>query len=66
MGDTFYLILFFGAGMFCILASVLNWNFFFTNSRARPFVKFLGRGGARIFYTLLGVFLIVAGFMSQG
>ncbi len=66
MGDLFYLIFFSAAGAFCILASILNWNFFFNNSRARPFVKFLGRNGARVFYALLGLFLMFAGYMSQG
>jgi len=66
MGDLFYLIFFSAAGAFCILASILNWNFFFNNARATPFVKFLGRTGARVFYVLLGLFLMFAGYMSQG
>jgi small neutral amino acid transporter SnatA (MarC family) len=50
-------ILGFGGGAFCIIASILNWNKFFENRRAYLFVKLFGRTGARIFYSVLGLFL---------
>lgn len=56
-----YLIIAFLAmgGLFCVLASIYNWDFFFNNRRARFFVSLIGRKGARIFYAILGLVLIV-------
>ncbi|MBI5930082.1 MAG: immunity 17 family protein [Chloroflexi bacterium] len=48
----------FGAGVFTIVAAVMDWNWFMNNYRARFFVKLFGRFGARIFYVLLGFFLV--------
>jgi small neutral amino acid transporter SnatA (MarC family) len=59
--DKFILFLSFGAGLFCIVASAFNWEFFFQNKRAQFFVKLFGRTGARIFYALLGLFLLYVG-----
>jgi hypothetical protein len=50
-------ILVFVGGAFCIIASILNWNWFFENRRAYIFVKLFGRTGARVFYSLLGICL---------
>ena len=41
------------AGLIALLASILNWNWFFTAQNAQ-----LGRGRARLFYGLLGVIMI--------
>ncbi|MBR6401398.1 MAG: immunity 17 family protein [Firmicutes bacterium] len=49
-------------GMYCILAAVKNWDFFFNNHRARLFVTLMGRNGARVFYGVLGVFIMVLGY----
>lgn len=42
-------------GAFTIGASLANWEFFFTNRKAKFFVNLFGRTGARIFYALLGL-----------
>lgn len=47
-----------GAGLFSILASIFNWNFFFENRRAQLFMKLFGRTGARVFYGVLGFALL--------
>ena len=47
-------------GIYCILAAIFNWNWFFNNSRARGISKMLKRTGARIFYAVLGI--LFAGF----
>lgn len=47
------------AGTFSIAASVFNWEFFFNSRKATLFMNLFGRNGARIFYTLLGLFLIL-------
>jgi hypothetical protein len=53
------------AGLFSLIASICNWNFFFENRRAYLFVKLFGRNGARIFYSLLGLALIIGGFVIK-
>jgi hypothetical protein len=45
-------------GLFCILCSVKNYNWFFENRKARPFVRLFGRKAARIVYFTFGVFLV--------
>jgi hypothetical protein len=47
-------------GIFCIGAALLDWDWFFDNWRASFFVDVFGRGGARIFYGVLGIGLILA------
>ncbi len=50
-------------GLLCIAAAVCDWDWFFDNYRARPFVKLLGRNGARVFYAILGALLMILVFM---
>ena len=45
-------------GLFCIICSVKNYNWFFENRKARPFVRLFGRKAARIVYLALGIFLV--------
>lgn len=51
-------------GGFCILSSVLNWDWFFNDRKARVIVAIFGRTGARIFYILMGTAIIVGGLWS--
>lgn len=46
------------AGILSLLASVLNWEWFFTAQNTRFIVHTLGRKRARLFYGFLGVVLI--------
>jgi hypothetical protein len=46
------------AGTLAIVASILDWDWFFENWRAAFFVKLFGRGGARVFYASLGLAII--------
>jgi small neutral amino acid transporter SnatA (MarC family) len=55
--EIFAIILSIGGGAFSILASILNLNFFFESRKAQFFVRILGRNGARIFYSVLGLVL---------
>ena len=41
------------AGLIALLASILNWNWFFTAQNAQLIVRNVGRGRARLFYGLL-------------
>ena len=52
-----------GAGLFSIVASAADWDWFMNHRKARFFVKILGRTGARIFYALLGVFISSIGLL---
>lgn len=60
-------LLLFGAGAFTIVGAVMDWNWFMNSRRARFFVAIFGRLGARIFYILLGLFIIgMAGIIYLG
>lgn len=50
-----------GAGIFSIVSSICNFDFYFESRKARLFVSVFGRNGARVFYGLLGLFLIILG-----
>ncbi|MBT8326141.1 MAG: immunity 17 family protein [Bacteroidia bacterium] len=50
-------------GMFTFVASSLNMEFFFNNRRAEAFIKIFGRQGARIFYMILGLFLMYVAYL---
>jgi len=51
-------------GAFSVLGGVLNWNWFFAMSPATTVVRLIGRTGARIFYVLLGLFVIAGGILA--
>lgn len=59
--DTFYFVILLLGGLFSIAGAVFDWDFFFNNSKARVFVRLLGRTGARIFYGILGIAIIIIG-----
>ena len=50
-------------GMFTFVASSLNLEFFFNNKRAAVFIKLFGRKGARIFYMILGAFMMYVAYL---
>ncbi|MEA5595079.1 immunity 17 family protein [Rivularia sp. UHCC 0363] len=59
MEEILICILIILAGLFSVAASYfINWDWYFNNYRARFLVKIIGRKGARIFYTVFGLFLI--------
>ena len=57
-------LLMIGAGVFTIMGAIMDWNWFMNSRRARFFVGIFGRTGARIFYILLGLFIIGLAFVS--
>ncbi len=65
METSEYLVLaiFIIAGFFSLVSSIFNFDWYFNSRKASTFVTFLGRTGARIFYGLLGIALIIAGIM---
>ncbi len=56
-------IFFICAGIFGIAGALFNWNWFMNNTRARGIVDLVGREGARVFYGVLGVFLLITGVL---
>jgi hypothetical protein len=53
-------ILMMAVGVFCLLGSFKDWDFFMNNRRARIVVSLVGRKGARWFYALLGLAFLSA------
>ena len=47
-------------GFIALLASILNWEWFFTSANAQMAVRHLGRTKSRCLYGAIGVLLIVA------
>lgn len=47
------------AGVFSICGAAFDWDWFFNNYRAKPIVKLFGREGARTFYIVIGIFIII-------
>ena len=58
--EYFILSLFIALGLFSIVAAICN----FKTSGGMTFVNWFGRGGARIFYALLGIGLIACGALG--
>ena len=48
-------------GLLAILASLLNWEWFFTALNTQFIVHNVGRQRARLFYALLGLMMIATG-----
>jgi hypothetical protein len=53
----------FMSGVFVIAAALLDWDWFFHDYRAKFFVDIFGRDGARVFYGILGLFILFLGFI---
>lgn len=48
-------------GLMAILAAIFNWDWFFTAHNSRFIVENVGRLRARLFYAILGLFMIATG-----
>ena len=57
----FIQILFAVTGLVSLLASILNWEWFFTAQNAQFIVRKLGRNRARLFYAFIGILMIATG-----
>ena len=54
-------LLMIAAGLFSAAGGIFNWEWFMSNSKARFVTYFIGRTGARAFYILLGLAIVVLG-----
>ena len=53
------------AGLFAIAGAAFNWDWFMQDPKANVFVRLLGRTGARVFYTIVGVSAILLGIWAR-
>ena len=51
-------------GLFTAAGGLFDWNWFMLSRRARLIVRIFGRGGARIFYMILGAVIVVFGLIA--
>lgn len=56
-------LVFVAAGVFSICGAWMDWDWFMLSRKSRFMVGLLGRKGARIFYGLLGIVVIVLGVL---
>jgi hypothetical protein len=56
-------LVFVAAGAFSLLGGVCDWEWFMNSRKARFMVTILSRNGARIFYSILGLLIIVFGIV---
>ena len=52
------------AGIFTIFFAFMDYDWFMNHGKAKPFVAFFGRSGARLFYIILGIVIIILGLMN--
>ncbi|MBT3289253.1 MAG: hypothetical protein HN904_25345 [Victivallales bacterium] len=52
------------AGAFTTAGAVFDWDWFMNSRRAQFLASFFGRKGTRIFYLVLGLFLLVVGLLG--
>jgi hypothetical protein len=53
-----------GIGVFSFAGGIFNWDWFMNSFKARLVVKTFTRSGARIFYCILGIALVVGGMLA--
>ncbi|MBU1106164.1 MAG: hypothetical protein KKB51_05795 [Candidatus Riflebacteria bacterium] len=51
-------------GIFTMLCSFKDYDFFMNNQKAKFFVYLLGRDGTRALYFVLGFFMLIAGMIA--
>ena len=57
-------LIFVAGGAFSILGAICNWEWFMNARKAKFIVKVFTRNGARIFYGLLGLALVILGVLG--
>ncbi|MDR1258927.1 MAG: immunity 17 family protein [Tannerellaceae bacterium] len=63
ISEYIVLTIFIVTGVISLTSALFNFDWYFQSQKAAPFVRWLGRGGARIFYGILGLTLIAAGVL---
>lgn len=64
---VYFLYFMMAVGLFMIYSSIVNLEWFFKQRRAQTMIKLMGRTGARIFYSLMGLmFALFSGLALAG
>lgn len=50
-------------GAFTIFCAANDYDFFMNHHKAQFFVRLLGRNRTRVFYSLLGIFIVILGMV---
>lgn len=51
-------------GLFCLIASIKEWAWFFNNRKAQKLINIISYKGARVFYGLIGIIFLFAGIIN--
>lgn len=62
--ELFINILFIVVGVFVLLVSIMNWDWYFNSTKAQRLISLIGRTGTRIFYAVVALLLILFGIGS--
>lgn len=60
---NFVYILFIITGVFSVIVSLKNWEWYFNKYKAQRLVRVFGRTGAKIIYILTGIFMVTIGIV---
>lgn len=63
MENVLYILLFIG-GLITLLGAILNWTWIFKSKRSKSIVSTLGLSGARFFYGIVGLALMILSALS--
>jgi len=56
-------LLFIAFGIFAMAGAICDWEWYMNSRKARGLVKLFGRTATRVFYTILGLGLLVFGVL---
>jgi small neutral amino acid transporter SnatA (MarC family) len=59
--ELFINILFIVVGVFVLIVSIMNWDWYFNSTKAQRLIRLIGRTGSRIFYSIIGLLLVIIG-----
>ena len=59
--ERFLPFLIIACGLFSLVCPIMNWDWFMNHRKARFMISLIGRTGARIFYSALGLFICAVG-----
>jgi hypothetical protein len=59
--DLFMGVVLVSSGLLSVFGGLIGWEWFLAHRKAAPIVALLGRSGARVFYVVIGVAVIVGG-----
>jgi hypothetical protein len=64
--DTIKEIIYLSAGIFALFGGIFNWDFLLNANKSKFLVAILTRTGARIFYIIIGLTILIGLLMQKG